>query len=143
MSTETTNTAPSTEQPPVYSGDSEGVHAAAEEIRRKRGDEGVADVAIGNGADDVQGPAADEPSLRLSDAAKQVVDWRAERAAAREKFERAVFGEQASDEEAARLDGIPNAQDLAQQIAQHDSAAAQQQAQVQQQAPAPEPAPLT
>ena len=57
-----------TEQP-IYSGDVEGVKAAAEELQRKRGDTETAEAVFGDDSD-TKGPASDEKPLKVAEAAK-------------------------------------------------------------------------
>jgi hypothetical protein len=89
---------PSSEQP-IYSGDVEGVKAAAEELQRKRGDTETADAVIGDDSDP-KGPATDEKPLRVSEAAKEVANWREERAKKAAEFEKQVYGDAPDADEA-------------------------------------------
>jgi hypothetical protein len=139
MTEQTTQQAP--EPSPAresFSGDSDGIRAAADELIKRRGAETEATEGPGDMSEDRAGVQPDE-AISLRAAAKELSDYRQDKQVAREKFEQAVYGE-AGEEQSARPEGT---QDLAQQIAgniqQFETSPPPVQPAVQQ---SPAPAPL-
>jgi hypothetical protein len=110
-----TESAAATHADQTYSGEVEGLRAAADELIKKRG---ISDASVeGPGNQDDDQPAVDQSKpLSLNQGKKALSDWRKEREAKRAAFEAAVFGQEQSPEEAPPAEGEDGApSDLAEQ----------------------------
>jgi hypothetical protein len=106
-----------------YSGDSDGLRAAADELLKKRGDNEP--VAVMNDAPDDAPAVQPDEGISLRQGAKELADWREQRAQAKVDFEKAVMGEKSDgDEFDASLAKAKNAaEELGKVIAAEDAEA--------------------
>ena len=115
--TEQTTPTPSPEPSPVresFSGDADGLRAAADEILKKRGENEAVD-GPGNQAEDRPGVKPDE-AISLKAGADELLKYRDEKKAQLQKFENAVYGTETADD----TDGIQSAADLFHRLHWHD-----------------------
>jgi hypothetical protein len=140
---------PETEQQhtetPTYAGDADGLHAAADELLRKRSAEteaveGPGDMSADQGAVDL------DSAIKLSDAAQEVTKWREQREKEREAFNRAVLGEQLTAQELAWQQQVEEAEAAADQleekVGKEELALAKREATEERGSPTPQAAPL-
>jgi hypothetical protein len=110
-----TEIAPAPQPDDSFAGDAEGLRKAAAEVLNKRGNSDETVDGPGHMSDD-RGAVHPEEALKISEGAKALTDWRAQREQKRQEFERAVFGEEPGAKDAAQLDGIKSTKDLLDQV---------------------------